>query len=886
VGRSKLSLSRTAGLVGLAVLVSLAVSAIGQPESTATQSAAGSTSTLQASPDRGQADSGTTTAQRRNYQIGNEWRARLEASGYYPEDIFRFYESADTTADEQRELKARDHYFVAQHYLETGEQAHALGEFRAALELDPGNTMIMLGLGEAHIAAKEFDQAERMIDQILEKEPEFVDALIYRAQMLLTRSEQLMGAERKAVVERAIATLEEAKRIQPRNMEVLKTLAAAHVAAQDITRIIGAYRDILSVNPRDTYSLLILANVLSKIPGRQEEAIPYYERVIEQRRGFINTYVYLAQLYQDLGRMDDALATYKQGILIDPRNEQLLRGFDTVLLKVHGARGGQQAVLRQYERFAKDFPYSSEIQRLYGDKLAVSKNTRGAIQQYKRVLELDSENVDALIAIGNMYMQLGNIDEATRHFSKAVDINPEKVEVYEAIAEALNEKDPAKAVEIYRKAVQLNPKEQKLYLHLAALLDKQEKTPEAIEVLEQARERAGSKAETLTMLGLLYEKQKDNQKAFDTYKDAYSGAPQNRFLFAKMLSMLIKRADQAAIAQLIEQGENAFEDKLDLNATVAETYLSEGQRDKAAMYYEKALQQDPNKLSLYASLVHISNLANNYAKSLELIERARATFGNTDAVDRMHAETLMQKRDFAAAAEVLKAFVERKPDSLDAYRLLADALTKDNKYDEAIAVVKQAEQRLGKSDDIDSFRGITLYQQKRYDQAEKIFKDLAQRELGRPQGRQADDYYYFLGSIYLEQKRFDAAERAFRRAIQLNPQNDNALNALGYMLAENNVKLPEAKKLVERALELNPTAPHILDSLGWVYFKMGDIPQARELIERAANLMGDDAEILDHLGDIYAASGDIPKALQFWKRSLSIDQTRVAVKEKISNHER
>lgn len=864
---------------------SAAISVITAPAAALTTSAAAVTTESVAALKTGPVS--TTAASEETsqpFEIGKTWRERFAALGVDPSSFFAFFRRVSYTPEEKRQLSARDHFFFGEHYLEMDEYGHALGELHAALEEDPGNVEIMLALAEANKEARQLSAAQQAIDDVLKQDPQNVRALVMRAEIAMLSAEQLSGNGRRDALQQATAALEAAKKVQPRNMEILKTLAATYVAQQDLPKIINAYRDILSVNPRDTYSLLILANVLSKIPGRQEEAIPYYERVIEQRRGFINTYLYLASLYQDLRRDGEAISTYKQALLIEPKNEQVLRAFDQELQKVYGSRGGAPAVLKQYEEFAKEYPYSSEIQRLFGEKLAAAKDYKRAVQQFRHVLELDPENVEALVAVGNAYTQMGDVDEATKYFSKAIDINPDKVEVYEAVATLLNEKNPAKAISIYKKALQLNPNIQKLYLNLANLYDQQGKTADAIQTLEQGLPRVGEKPELLTMLGLLYEKTGDTAKSSTMYEKAFDKAPQNRFLFAKLLSQYIRQDQQDKLGAFLERGQKAFDEKSEFYAVVGETFLAEGQPAKAEEYLQKSLAEDPHRLSTYANLVHVLNLEKQYDRALELTEKARASFGDTESISRMQAETLLMQKNYDAAIDVLRKLVEKKPDSLEGYRLLSDALTKADRPDEAQAVLKQAEAKLGKSDELETMRGIMLFQQKRYEAAERVFRDLAQKEMG--QGKDADEYYYFLGSIYLEQKRFDAAEKAFRKAIQLNPRNDNALNALGYMLADQGVRLPEAKKLIEKALEINPSAPHIIDSLGWVEFKMGNTARALELILKAAKIMGDDAEICDHLGDIYAATGDIPKALDYWKKSLTLDQTRVAVKQKISQHQR
>lgn len=103
----------------------------------------------------------------------------------------------------------------------------------------------------------------------------------------------------------------------------------------------------------------------------------------------------------------------------------------------------------------------------------------------------------------------------------------------------------------------------------------------------------------------------------------------------------------------------------------------------------------------------------------------------------------------------------------------------------------------------------------------------------------------------------------------LADDNDNvqALNALGYMLADSNRDLPRARKLIERALVMRPDDPAIRDSLGWVLFRLGELDRARELL---ASAYADypDPEVAAHLGEVMWRQGDISAAREFLREAL------------------
>ncbi|PKO19807.1 hypothetical protein CVU37_02110 [candidate division BRC1 bacterium HGW-BRC1-1] len=813
-----------------------------------------------------------TTVQR----IGAGWVQRFSLIGMSPDEFYRSFVTPQLTDLEEKELKARNHFFLAQYFLAHDEAAHALGEFRAALEFQPDNVYLMLGVADALIAKRSYDEALTTVDDVLKKSPQNVAALILKGKILSGMAQDGSGTRRKELQEQGVAAFQEVKRLQPRNLEALNGLANLYIMQQNVDRMVETYREILLAEPRNTRAMLILAQVLSRT-GRTDEAIAFYERVIEQRRGFINTYVYLGQLYDELGRTEDALSTYETAVLIEPRNPQLLRMFDEAIRKVE-SKGGEAAAMDRYKKFADRYPHSSEVQRIYAEQLIAAKDMDKALTQYQHVLELDPENVEAMVAVGNILLNRKKYDEATELFSKAVDLNPDRVEIYDAIAQTLiNRKEPARAIAMYEKALALNPKAEKLYVSLASLYEKDENTTDVIRVLKTGIDRTEGAPELLMTLGVVFEKNRDFGQAADYYERALQKAPENRVMLASLLNSLVRSGRQQHIPVVLDQVTSGTEaDRAEVMMLAGEFLLTNGEINEAVQYFEKAIDASPGKLPPYIRLARTLSLQKKYDEALALVNRAIPLFRGSDDLRQLEAEIYNDRGDHNRSIEIYRRMVEDKPDSLDAHRLLIDGLSAAGRSEESLAAVKQAEQRLGKSEEVDSMRGVALYQMKRYDAAEKIFRDLARRS-----ARNADTYYYFLGSIAMEQKKFDTARKHLEKAIELNPTNDSALNALGYMLADQGKELDEAKKLIEQALLLNPGAPHILDSMGWVYFKMGDNDLALEYVQRAAALIGEDPEVYEHLGDIYRARGETATALDYWRKSIALDKERISVQVKI-----
>jgi tetratricopeptide (TPR) repeat protein len=126
--------------------------------------------------------------------------------------------------------------------------------------------------------------------------------------------------------------------------------------------------------------------------------------------------------------------------------------------------------------------------------------------------------------------------------------------------------------------------------------------------------------------------------------------------------------------------------------------------------------------------------------------------------------------------------------------------------------------------------------------------------------------------------RFEEMETLLRRVIELKPDHHHAYNALGYSLADRNLRLSEAKQLIERALKLAPGEAVIVDSLGWVEFRLGNLPEAARLL-RQAHSGRPDAEIAAHLGEVLWASGAQDEARRVWQEAARRDPGNEALRE-------
>ncbi len=136
---------------------------------------------------------------------------------------------------------------------------------------------------------------------------------------------------------------------------------------------------------------------------------------------------------------------------------------------------------------------------------------------------------------------------------------------------------------------------------------------------------------------------------------------------------------------------------------------------------------------------------------------------------------------------------------------------------------------------------------------------------------------YARALVELKLGRLQAHERDLRAILKKDPQNVEALNALGYTLTNHSTRYHEAFRLISRALKLQPGDPYIMDSMGWADYRLGHLKAATRYL-RQALAVRPDAEISAHLGEVLWQRGNHGEAETVWKHALKQDPKSAPLK--------
>jgi tetratricopeptide (TPR) repeat protein len=299
------------------------------------------------------------------------------------------------------------------------------------------------------------------------------------------------------------------------------------------------------------------------------------------------------------------------------------------------------------------------------------------------------------------------------------------------------------------------------------------------------------------------------------------------------------------------------------------------------------------------------------AKAVQSFQRVVAQNPNSEQGLRLLATSHAAAGDLKAAIAVLNDVVEYLPRIA---RLLAEYQDKDGQFREAAESYSVALAVEPNNRELKLRRVVSLYSAKDFARA-AAFAGEGRRQhpedarFPRLQGRALFDAgerdagiavlesmvksfprdtaaHWTLVDMYSTIGRNTDTERSLRQILTIEPAEKNALNHLGYLLAERGEQPDEAISLVQRALAQDPNNGAYLDSLGWAYFRKGELNEAHKYLAAAAAQLPQNSEVLDHLGDVQARRGNLEDAIAAWTRALSgdgQDVDRAAIERKVQD---
>jgi tetratricopeptide (TPR) repeat protein len=517
---------------------------------------------------------------------------------------------------------------------------------------------------------------------------------------------------------------------------------------------------------------------------------------------------------------------------------------------------------------------------------------------------------------------LGNIGDALKYFEQCIKINPESDASYYQMAQiVLLNGDVKDGKRFIKKAIDINENNVWYLTMLASIYYQQKDLDSAIVYYEKAAELFPDKKNLKLALGNLYSEDGKFRKAYDIFNDFDIKYGVNDETTISSIKCLMEEKKYEEALEKAMALVKIDPDNVGYNGVMAEIYTSMGLKNKARSVYEDMLEKNPgdpqtqlalcnflittgnfedlfmllnevmlndqvsreDKISLIAKLIEQDNGEKSYNDRLmNAITVLESKYDKDFIIPLLRPELLIKENRLTEAADVLKNIVKELPDNYYAWEKLLIVYLQGEDYVNLMNWGEKCATRFNTS-----FLAKVLYangamENKKYDIA---LDELKKAEILA--GSNKDSLIQVItmrADIYYRMKDYKKTFELFDEALKYNNNDLTVLNNYAYYLAEQDMNLKEAEKMIEKVVSVEKNNNTFLDTYAWVLYKRGKEKGAAEIMKRIIDSNENlNAEYFEHYGYILKKLGKCDQAVKSWEQAMKLDRGKTYLDKEIKD---
>lgn len=599
------------------------------------------------------------------------------------------------------------------------------------------------------------------------------------------------------------------------------------------------------------------------------KAIDHYKQAIKADPAAAFLSEELSELYIQSGRLRDAVTEAEEAIKQNPDDLTSRRILGRIYTRMIGdSQRGQlneemlKRAVEQYAKITEKAPTEVDAWLTLGRLHRVGHNSVESEKAYRKALDLDASSEEAMTGLAILYSDLGDTQRSMEMLQKVIEKNPSARNLL-ALATAHEQmRDYSMAATVLKRILDLQPNNVEVKRALAQDLLFSDQFDESLKIYQEMAGDDPKDAQAQLRISQIYRQQRKFEAAREAGRKAREIEPNNieiRYNEVSLLEAEGKFPEAVALLKDILNSTNKRSYSASEKASRAMLldrlgwlYRTSEQYPKAVESFRSIVELDPDSAArASAQIIETWRAAKELDKAEQEAEAAAKKYPADRTIKVVRASLLADLGRTAESVGVLKSLLDGKSDR-ETWLSLAQVYEKAKNFGE---------------------------QAKAIDEAEKLSLSKDEKEL----------IHFTRGAMLEKTKKYDAAEVEFRKVIEINPSNGSALNYLGYMLADRNVRLQEAHEMIKKAIDSDPNNGAYLDSLGWVLYRLGKFEEAATWLRRALERASRDPTVHDHLGDVYLKLGKLKDAISQWQSSLKewetsppseVDQAEIAKVQK------
>lgn len=713
----------------------------------------------------------------------------------------------------------------------------------------------LLQTGEKYFKAGKYKEASILYRKAIQKDRRFGEAY-YR--LALTELELGRVAE-------AVAALERATELEPRNEDAFGKLADLYLAiyfanqsaAKEILEKLRQLAERAEASIPGSFDLLRVQGFLALNEKDFKTAMARFQAAWQRRPGDGRAALGLAESLAAAGRNEEAEGVARKFLQTDPSFAGM---YDFLYLRYYREQRSREAeeILR-----AKCSNNPSQVE--FWLQLAAHYHLTGEPEKMdgviRRLLSAPAPPAEVYGSVGDFYMRIGRFHEAFETYRRGAEAHPgARLDLEKRMVEALAfEGKSEEAFRLVERILEEKPKDNQARAMRGALRLRSgdpKELDQAIRDFEGALAGLPDNAVLRFNLAEAYLAKGNTERAIVEYQEAIRRRPdylQPRYGLARAYMYQRDYAQVLAVA-----GEILALHPEDLRAKLIQSvaWLQLGKLDLARGGLEDVLRRAPQAGEAMFQLGTVSLLERKYEEAAQWFRRLEKLQPSDRRSVLGLAEVELARGRPDNALALIQAKADREPDDLDWRRTLGNVAARARRFDQAVREFRLVLSR-DPSDGLTHRRlAQVLMEQRRFAEA--------QQHLERATSLMPEDAAaHLLLAMALEaQGDWTGAANYYERTVDLAPDNVIALNNLAFILAETGGDLDRALSLVQRARSRAPHHPDVADTLAWVYVKRNLNDSAIAILEELVAKHPEKASWRYHLAVALYQKGDSRRARQ------------------------
>jgi putative PEP-CTERM system TPR-repeat lipoprotein len=723
--------------------------------------------------------------------------------------------------------------------IRTRQFPESLAAVNKALELAPGKAQPLYVRGSLAHTQGDLKGALAFYDKALQDDPEFVEALVSRAGLLL-------DLNRPADVRKDLDALLKVDPKDPRGAYLSSLLAEREGRAAEAKAELAKVTALLGPIPVEALryrpQLLMLGGLAHFGLDETEKATPYLEGVLRGQPGSPAAKL-LAQIHVKQGNFDRAIEALDAYLRQHPLDTQAT----LLLASAHSAQGRHlRAVV--ILRTAMQQRQRPELQHALGMALMRSGEFAGALTELEAAYKANPKSSAIGTSLAALYLQLGRAAEAAKVAEQANAAQRDQPGLLFLLGKARAEAGDAKGARTaLEAAIKADPRFVDPVVELARL-----------------ELRTGAAASAKSRLTA-----------------ALAKAPKHPDLLSLVGQMMVGEGRLDEAQRWFEKAdEHSAADMTDHGMRLVEFHLAYGQVDRAREAFKRVTAKAPDAPRVLLQQARIELAGGDARAAKSTLSRASTAAASDAGLLVGIAELQLAAQDAPGAVHSAGKALQEQPQSIGAQIVLARAELVQGELAGAERRARELTSKLPKAGVGHSLLGEIALARQQDNVALAAFRrahelDNSQSTLlqvfgllarSRPaesiriaeqwvKQRPGDAVVWrALADAHARAADWTAARRSYDAVLKIRPDDAEAVNNLAHVLLAQKDP-PGALKLAERAVALKPTAAHIIGTLGWAAHKAGQNDRALQHLRDARLREPDSGQTRYYLGATLAAMG-------------------------------